>query len=106
MTSNTPPSTPAAAHQSGAAATVRLAHEKLASHWSSSVSTLTASAAASQTGDHSAPSMASGVTTSVTHGIATALASRPITETWLNSRSDSGVSAKVMIHCCLAAVAR
>ena len=43
--------------------------------------------------------MASGVTSSVTHGIATALASSPTSETWLNSSSDSGVSASVTTHC-------
>ena len=40
-----------------------------------------------------------GVTISVTQGIATALASNPTSDTWLNSSKDSGVSASVTTHC-------
>ena len=47
----------------------------------------------------SAPSMASGVTTSVTHGIASALATSPTRDTWPNSSNVSGASATVMTHC-------
>ena len=40
-----------------------------------------------------------GVTISVTQGMATALASNPTSDTWLNSNKDSGVSASVTTHC-------
>ena len=65
-----------------------------------------ANAAASHSGDHNTPAIASGVTTKVTQGIATALASSPTNDTWLKSNSDNGVSASVITHCSLAADAR
>ncbi len=58
-----------------------------------------APAARSHSGGTSTPSMASGVTTSVTQGMASALAASPTTDTWPNSSSVSGVSATVITHC-------
>ena len=81
MASNAPPSTPAIAHQSGAAATLTEARGQPAKACKNHVSKRTHAAAASQMGDQSVPSIASGVTSKVTHGIATALASRPTKET-------------------------
>src|SRR5437868_4825953 len=57
-------------------------------------------------GAQNTPSMASGVTSKVTQGMATALASSPTSETWLNSSSDKGVSASVTTHCSRAARSR
>ncbi len=58
-----------------------------------------AQAATSHSGAADTPARASGVTTSVTQGMASALASRPTTDTWPNSSSVSGVSASVITHC-------
>ena len=70
-----------------------------AHHCSNTESTCTAQAAASHSGAKATPNIASGVTTSVTHGIATALASRPTSDTCWNSSRLSGASASVMTHC-------
>ncbi len=43
--------------------------------------------------------MASGVTTSVTQGMASALAASPTSDTWPNSSSVNGASATVITHC-------
>jgi hypothetical protein len=56
-------------------------------------------AASDHNGAHSTPASASGVTTSVTHGMASRLATNPTSDTWPNSSRLSGVSASVTTHC-------
>ena len=75
------------------------AQGQAASHCSSSVSACTHQAAACHSGAHNTPSNASGVTTSVAHGMASRLASSPTSDTWPNSSNVSGVSASVTTHC-------
>ena len=99
MASRAPPNTAATATTSGACATATLAPGQAASHCRKAISGTSAQAAACQSGAHSAPSTASGVTTTVTHGIASRLASSPTTEACPNSSSVSGVSARVTTHC-------
>lgn len=99
IASRTPPATPQAAIHTGGAAIESVAYGSAASHRSSRASACTAQAASSQSGGATAPSIASGVTTSVTQGIATALASRPTTDTCWKSNRLSGVSASVITHC-------
>ena len=96
---NTPPSTPAAPAQTGAAATDTVANGKLASHPSPAASGRSAHAAASHSAGRTTPPSASGVTTSVTQGIATRLASSPTTDIWPNSSRLKGVSASVTTPC-------
>ena len=45
------------------------------------------------------PSITSGVTTMVTQGMASRLASSPTNDTWPNNTSTNGVSAQVTSHC-------
>jgi hypothetical protein len=45
--------------------------------------------------------MAKGVTTSVTQGIASKLATKPTTDIWPKNKIDKGVRAQVTIHCSL-----
>src|SRR3990167_8292459 len=103
MATKPPPSTPATAHHNGAAATLREASGQWASHCKNAASSPTDPAATSQMGAYSTPSMATGVTSKVTQGMASALASKPTNETWLNSSSDKSVSAIVTTHCSRAA---
>ena len=99
IASSTPPRTPAAPAHTGAAGAETVANGSAASQPRYSVSACTAAAATSQATGASTPAIASGVTTSVTHGMASALASRPTTDTCPNSSSVSGVRAIVITHC-------
>lgn len=99
IASSTPPATPAAAIQAGAAATETVAQGQAASQPSSSPSIRTAQAARSHSGGARLPSIASGVITSVTQGIATALAASPTSDTCWKNSSPSGASASVTTHC-------
>ena len=97
--SSTPPASAAAPSAHGAAAIDTLAQGQLASHCSTHASGHSAQAAACHSGAQSTPSSDSGVTTNVTHGIASRLLSNPTTEACPNKISDSGVSASVTTHC-------
>src|SRR5882724_8908239 len=59
----------------------------------------TAQAATSHSGASATPAIAKGVITSVTQGMATALANSPTTDTWPNNSKVSGVKASVITHC-------
>ena len=96
---SSPPSTPATPAHPGACAKLRLAHVHCAKPRNNCAISPMAPAARSHSGWISTPSMASGVTTSVTHGIASALASSPTSDTWPNNSRLNGVSASVMTHC-------
>ena len=100
IASSTPPATPAAPAHSGGAAVDTRRQRQAASHCSSQPRPCTAGGGqVPQRRQQRRRAMASGVTTSVTQGIATALASRPTSETCWNSSSVSGVSASVTTHC-------
>jgi hypothetical protein len=75
------------------------AHGHAASQCSSVDRPCTHHAAACHSGAQSTPASASGVTTSVVHGMATTLAAKPTSDTCPNSSSVSGVIANVITHC-------
>ena len=99
ITSSSPPATPASAHHSGTAAWLMVAMGQAASTCNKLINTPVSQADTLHKGGMSTPSKASGVTRSVTQGIASALASKPTTENWLNNSKLMGVSARVMTHC-------
>ena len=86
------------AHQ-GACGRDTAASGQSANHCSQAPSTARPAAAASQAGGSAAPSRASGVTSSVTQGMANRFATRPTSETWPNSSSVNGASATVTTSC-------
>ena len=98
-TSNKPPSTASAASHSGGTASASTAPGQAAMACSTPISTSAAHAAAGNRNGSSAPNMDSGVSTSVTHGTANRLATKPTTDTWPNSSKVSGARARVMVHC-------
>ena len=97
--SKAPPATPATPAHKGTAATDRVANGKAASACNSAASGRKAQAATSHSGGTTTPAKASGVTTSVTQGMAIRLARNPTTETCPNSSRLSGVSASVTTAC-------
>ena len=99
MANNAPPITPPRAAHNGGAGNDSVAYGQCDRVCNTSASKRTAHAARSHNGGASTPSIAKGVTTNVTHGIASALASKPTRETCWNSNKVSGVSASVMVHC-------
>jgi hypothetical protein len=58
-----------------------------------------AQTAKTQAPDQTTPSMASGVTTRVTQGIASKLANKPTKDTWPKNSSVKGAKAKVTVAC-------
>ena len=53
----------------------------------------------SHSGGKNTPSKTSGVTSRVTQGMASKLATRPTTDTWPNNSRVSGASARVITDC-------
>ena len=76
-----PPANPATPAHKGACAIEIEANGKLANPCRYQARPFTANAVMSQNGATSVPTSANGVMTSVTHGIATAFASSPTTDT-------------------------
>ncbi|MNT33511.1 hypothetical protein D3C72_1694430 [compost metagenome] len=99
MASNAPPATAAMPAHSGAAGKNTTAQGHCASQYNRAVKGCKLSAARLHSGAHNTPANASGVTTSVTHGIATRLAANPTTETCPNNNRLNGESASVTTHC-------
>ena len=99
MASSTPPARAAAPAHSGATGRYSTAMGQVASHCSRAARGCRLHSAKFHSGTQSTPPSASGVTTSVTHGIATRLATKPTSDTWPNSSRESGVSASVTTHC-------
>ena len=99
MASKPPPNKTSTPAHNGAAGKNTTAQGQLASHCSPAARGCKAHAASDHNGAHTTPASARGVTTSVTHGMASKLAANPTSDTWPNSSRLSGVSASVTTHC-------
>ena len=98
-TNKIPPNMPIAPIHKAGVATETVANGHCASHCSSTIKAASAQAATSHAGATSTPSMAKGVTSSVTQGMATMLANSPTTDTWPKNSRAKGASATVTTHC-------
>ena len=76
-----------------------MAQGQAAIHSSMALSNCSKSAASNHKGGSSTPSKASGVTSTVTSGTASMLASTPAMENWPNISMARGVSASTTTHC-------